>query len=76
MISTAGSKKPGPFVCAPPSLTIRTPKRKRAVAAKEFPSVLRIDDITTGSPFLKTTLPNTPSSVINRIGFRNIDFKV
>lgn len=72
MINTIGVKSSGPqkyFVLS----TIRNPSRNRAVAENDLPKMSNTPAIIGGnSPSRKP--PITPKTVMNRIGFKTIDF--
>lgn len=72
IINTLGSRNPGPLTFCP-SLTILTPSKNKADAAKELPNTFRILDMNTGSPLGNTRPPRTPRRVISKIGFMMID---
>lgn len=72
IINTIGVNSSGPqkyFVLS----TIRKPSKNRAVAEKDLPKMSNTPAIMGGNlPSRKP--PITPKTVINRIGFRTIDF--
>lgn len=72
MMSTVGTRKPGPLIWLP-FPTMRTPNRNSADPANELPRTRRMLDMKTGSPSEKTRRPQTPRSVISRMGFIKID---